>query len=74
VDAAADGSDHHPVEESGTGIEVVAHPARPRLLACRDVRSQRLVGGGIAVGSRDPGESQAVRGDALGRDRRTAVV
>ena len=73
ADAPADGADHHPVEEPGAGVEVVAHPARGGLLACRDVRGQRLVGGGIAVGGRDPGESEAVRGHAPGRDRRAAA-
>src|SRR5271156_4816475 len=34
---------------------------------------QRLVGGGIAVRGRDPGESEAVRGHAPGRDRRAAA-
>jgi hypothetical protein len=73
ADAPADGPDHNAVEEPGADVEVVAHPARWRLLARRDVRGQRLVGGGGAVSSRDPGESAAICRHAPGRDRGAAV-
>ena len=74
ADPPADGPDHHPVEEPGAGVEVLTHAARRGLLTGRDVRGQRLVGSGVAVGSRDPGESEAVRGHAAGRDRRAAAT
>ena len=52
ADPPADGPDHHPVEEPGAGVEVLTHPAGRGLLTCRNVGGQRLVGGGVAVGSR----------------------
>jgi len=70
----ADGTHHDLVEEPGAAGQVVAHPACRGRMARRDVGGQRLVGGRIPVGRRNPAEPETVRGHPPGRDRGTAVV
>ena len=71
--AAVDGADDSPVEERGARGEVVVHPVRRGYQPGRDVGGQGLVGGGNAVGRRDPGEPEPVRRHPAGGYRGAPV-
>ena len=72
--AAAERAGNGPVEERGARSQIVVHPAGRGPPSGRHVNGQRVVGGGIAVVRRDPGEIKTVRRHPVGGLRWAPVL